>query len=200
MRTRHPGLVLDEPTHTYTLDGKVVPSVTQVLRILDRKHLNAIPREALEAKRLLGQVVHKCCELDDLGDINDLTVDAAAIPYLEAWRRFKRVTGFVVESTEQLVYHCSYNYAGTLDVTGWFDRMGGKKALIDRKTSDIIMPSYGPQTSMYHSALADPTIEERYIVQLKPDGKYELIPCNDARDQMVWVSALICWQHVEKFK
>ncbi len=58
-----PLIEFDEPSHTYKVDGLVLPSVTQVLRLLDRGAFAGIPRDVLEAKR--GPLAAKENELSD---------------------------------------------------------------------------------------------------------------------------------------
>ena len=62
-------MVFDEVAHAYFLDGKQLPSVTQLLKFV--VSFDFVPPDVLEAKRQLGVAVHKACELLDEDDLDE---------------------------------------------------------------------------------------------------------------------------------
>lgn len=157
-------LAFDPESHTYTWKGREVPSVTTVLARVGIINTDYLKEEA--AWR--GSVVHRVCELDDLGTLDESTVDAQALPYLEAWRKFKRETGFVAEEIERPRYDAHYGYAGTPDRIG---RCKNSAVVIDLKTG-AEMKHHKVQLAAYSHLLNFPWSRRRFVVRLKPDGSY----------------------------
>jgi hypothetical protein len=146
-------IVFDAGPHTYHVDGKRLPSVTEVLRpIVD---LSGIPVQILENARWRGTLAHTVCDLDNrdaLGDVEDL--DPAALEFLGAWRQWKERTGAVVIHSEFPVASKEYGYAGTIDVVA---DIRSKLTLVDLKATALIPSSVGPQTAAYARAFQETT-------------------------------------------
>ncbi len=173
----------DEESHTYTLDGLVIPSVTQLLKPIGTD-FSEIPPMVLEAKRELGVAVHAATELDDLDELDDLETDPRVMGYVRAWRRFKADTGAEVLMTEQRLYSSALRFAGTLD--GVVRVRSGEVYLVDRKTSVAMPWSYGVQLAGYQLLLDESAFStrlERKGVRLSADGTYKLVPYNNPNDE-----------------
>lgn len=176
----------DPDTHTYRVDGAVVPSVTQILAPLH--DFAGIPADVLDNAADRGTAVHKATELYDLELLDEESLDDEVAAYLEGYRRFRADTGFEPERVETRVHSARYGYAGTLDRTG---RLGRRKVLIDIK-SGAQSPVTGPQTAAYQQALEEMTgakVSRRYGLYLSP-GDYRLVPYDERSDWHVFVSAL----------
>ncbi len=186
-------LAFDQGTHTYRLDGKVVPSVTQVLECLH--DWSRVPRDLLEAKRQLGTAVHIACELDDANDLVEESVHESVRGYLEGYRKFKREMRPEVLAVETKVANHAMHYAGTLDRVLGVD---GIKWLVDLKSCTQVHAPVGPQTAAYLAALGDPSITRRAALQLKPDGTYKFHPLNDPSDIAVFMACLTVHRFKEK--
>lgn len=178
-------LSFDESKHEYRWKGKVVPSVTQVLKPLS--DYSMVPDEVLNRKRDIGVAVHKAIELDLAGDLDESSIDDIWAGYFEGWKKFKAESGFIVTKSEQKGYSEKYGYAGTLDLLGELPKTG--PALIDTKTCAVLMPSVGPQTAAYAEIAKQPRIN-RYALQLSPEGLYSLAPCQDKADWAIFQAAL----------
>ena len=178
-------LEFDAATHTYRLNGQILPSVTQVLGPLT--DLSMIPPAILERKRLIGQWVHAAIELDLKDDLDEESIGEDWRGYFMGWRKFRTESGFVVHENEQRVHSKKYGYAGTLDLTGELPKLG--LSLIDTKCTATIYPAVGPQTAAYAEArgLKKP---KRFALQLKPNGTFNLHPCDDRGDLGVFMAAL----------
>jgi hypothetical protein len=125
-------LEFDADTHTYYVDGEIMPSVTQVLKeagIVDTQWFT-------EFGRWRGSAVHKATHYFDEGDIDRRTLDPIVKPFVADWKQFREQTGFTPTMIEQPYHDALYGYCGTPDRRGYF--IGGKpeesKELIDIKT------------------------------------------------------------------
>ena len=173
------GFEFDPVAHRYTLDGRVLPSVTQILRGLD--DFSKVPARVLERARDRGSRVHAACNLDVLGTLDEATVDDEVAPYLAQFRRFLRESGFQPTLSECRVYDETLWYAGTLDIFG--DLPGCIDVQIDIK-SGAIPCSVGPQTAAYACGLykrAGIKTRRRYTLKLEA-GKYSLILLDSLAD------------------
>lgn len=189
-----PDLTFEAAGHVYRYDGRIVPSVTQILEVVDECW--RVPVDVLERAGRLGTAVHLACELDDLDDLDETSVDPVIAPYLAAWRRFRSETGFAPDLIEHRVHHRSMGYAGTLDRVGTlFER----RSLIDIKSGEE-WPSHGPQTAAYKEALATEgeKVSDRYAVYLRDDGTYRLRKCEDKSDWAVFLACLTIRKYKER--
>lgn len=168
-------LQFDPGPHTYHYDGRLVPSVTQILEAICDNFSAADPgRLALAQAR--GTAVHTATELHDLDILDREDLDPALAGYLESWIHFVSVYQFEPSLIEQQVYHPTYRYAGALDRVGkliWNRRR--RTALIDIK-SGVPMDVTAIQTAGYELALPKsmpnaPTPSIRLGVYLNKDGK-----------------------------
>lgn len=182
-----PELLFDEATHTYRVDGVVVPSVTQILAPLN--DFSMVSPADLEYARQLGTAVHKATELYDAGDLDESTVPEVVQPYLDAWIRLRRELPFEILGMEKRVYHPAHRYCGTYDRLVKFD---DRRCMWDIKTGDLY-PSYGPQTAAYKNAeekQSGKRIEGRHTIQLRDDGTYRIHEMKDPEDWAVFLSCL----------
>ncbi len=190
-----PALSFDPDTHTYTLRGQVVPSVTQVLGVLN--DFSAVPWAVLEAARRRGQAVHEAVELLLQGRLDRASLDPAIVPYVESFEQFALDTGFEPLITELRV--AGPNFAGTLDALGKTRRIRrGSGALFDWKTSLALPSSVGPQLAAYQQAYRDTLgelIRSRYCLRLTP-GSYKLDRMDEDRYWHIFKSALNLWWYV----
>lgn len=188
-------LQFDPATHTYTVGGRVVPSVTQVLGPL--VDLSKIPRETLEIARQKGTAIHKMAELDARGDLDEDTLPEWMRPVLEQWRKFRADTRFEIIESEQQVYHQKYGYAGTFDLLG---SMHGSKilSLIDIKRSFLSGPVIGFQLAAYAAArrkeMDDHHPFHRYALRLNENQPYKLELYDDANDFQSFLTCLSFWK------
>lgn len=182
-------LTFDESTHTYRVGGKVVPSVTQILRpIID---FSGIDPAVLAAKADLGTRVHAACEFWDQDDLDESSVEDDVAPRLQAWQRFVRESDARVLYAERRVYEPMLGYAGTLDAV---IEMGGRRVIVDRKTSDDVPASAGPQTAAYLRALGDISVTRRAVVLLGADGRHQYVELTAADDMATFVACLTVWR------
>lgn len=176
--------------HAYWIDEQPVPSVTQVLSILN--DWSGVPPATLEAAADFGRNAHEACHLDNLGLLDEAALDPALTPYLAGWRKFLADSGAVVIDSELIVASTVFRYAGKLDtVVEWRDA----RCLIDVKTG-AVPRTVGPQTAAYARAYNEPgyrQIRRRYCVQLLPND-YRTTHLKDPADWPLFMSCLNVWR------
>lgn len=173
-----PALTFDATAHEYrTADGRVVPSVTQVLHAVGiATDFEAIAArssrlaEAIEFRRALGTAAHADCHAFDDDDLDWAAVDERVAPYVGAWVTFRQNSGLMPVARERRVFHPTLFYAGTLD--GVFLRPNGARVLVDIKLGDPKDAGAAYQTAAYEAAYLlehpEQPIAERWAVQLIP--------------------------------
>jgi hypothetical protein len=201
-------LQFDEEKHEYRHDGRVVPSVTQILKPLSEAEYRGVNRDVLDAAAQRGKAVHKMIELDLRDDLDVDSLPDELQPYYTAWQNFRNLSGFECLLSEARVYSPRYNYAGTLDL---FGRLNGDAALIDAKRTVVVPRSVGPQTAGYEQALRwnYPDLVSkcvngpgegcinRYALHLRADGSWRLVPQKDPNDARVFLAALTLHNYLE---
>lgn len=123
------GLIFDEASHTYTLSGfgVALPSVTGILKaegFIDGRFYDEYSRDR-------GSLVHLATHYDDMGELDEVSLDPVIVPYVEAWRKFKRESGFVVEESEIPMVSLTHGYAGKPDTIGHFPKGTLKRAAVE---------------------------------------------------------------------
>jgi len=177
--------------HRYTVDGRVVPSVTQILKAVGLIDYSFIPQAVLLEAARRGRLVHQALEYMDRDELDEESVDPQLAGYITACRRFYRESGFVVADIEKRVYNRLYGYAGTLDRTGFLERT---PAVLDLKTG-LVLPGHALQLVGYANCLPQPRRFRRIALQLNDDGTYRVheYPAADfERDTRAFLSAVCC--------
>lgn len=203
----------DEATHTYTLDGVELPSVTYIIRYLAvDKANNADPNMALMARER-GSAVHEATVVYDYsGEIPD-DFPAEYAPYLEAYVQFVRDYAPNWILTEYRMANEMLGFAGTLDRFGVID---GYFCILDIKTSyKVDMPSLSAQLAAYMSlfykecskeyppAKWDAILEKGlnlYGLQLMRNGKYRLYKCDESVGDILFQSCLKIYRAIKAMK
>lgn len=195
----------DEATHTYTLDGKELPSVTHIIRYLAvDKANNADPNMALIARER-GSAVHEATVMYDYsGEIPD-DFPAEYAPYLEAYVKFCRDYHPKWELIEHQMGNATLGFAGTLDRFGVID---DKWCILDIKTSyKVDIPSLSAQLTAYHDLLLNEQFERlenaniRHLgLQLMRTGKYRLYETDCEKGSDLFYSCRRIYKTMEQMK
>lgn len=189
----NPVLQFDPKKHQYSVSGRVLPSVTQILKAAGLIDYSMIPQDVLRAAAWRGTAVHQALQFMDDGELDESSVPPELAGYIEAARRFYAESGFEVAHNEFRDYHRTYLYAGTMDRTGTFP--DGSLAIVDWKTG-LVMPGHGLQLVAYANLLSRPRAYRRIALKLNDDGTYrvhEYPPQNFERDWAVFLSGLACF-------
>jgi hypothetical protein len=184
-------VAFNEALHEYRVGGRLVPSVTQVLGIL--QDFGGVNADVLARAAEFGTHVHQACALANAGTIDEAALDPSLAPYLAQWRRFLSESGAEILASELRVFHRGLRYAGTLDALALWK---GQRCIIDIKTGQ--MPrTVGAQTEAYRMAYQSQECGEvprrRYCVQLTEDA-YKVHALTDPADWSLFQSCLNIWR------
>lgn len=166
-------LLFYDNSHTYTVDGEEVPSVSEITRFINREVYSEAPQFALDTASERGHKIHKATEiLDKYGTVE---ADDETTPYIRAYVKFLKDYAPEWSKIEWAV-HKGTEYAGTLDRYGVLE---GKKTIVDVKSTSIISKQhkalYTAGQNLYRKAIEDEfPVEAIKILQLKKDETYKL--------------------------
>jgi hypothetical protein len=157
-------LAFDHETHTYKIDGAVVPSVTQVIGAV-------MPGWCASGWHMgRGAAVHHGCRLLDQGRLDWSSVDPEIEPRIKAWQQFRKDSPMDIEMNETPMSSLAYRYAGTVDRV--FTRNVGPLVL-DLKST--VEPQVIPQLGAYSLLYTERTKKAATgaaAVELRDDGTY----------------------------
>lgn len=195
-------LTFDQEAHVYKWNDEIIPSVTQLLGEFGLVDFSAVPKDVLEYKRVLGTAVHCSIELMEQDNLDEDSLHPEIKPYLEAYKRFRLVTGFEPKSTENRMYSKKWRFAGTMDQQGILD---GQEAIVDYKCTWRLYESCGPQLQAYKILFEENNpgtkIKKLCALQLKSTGHFELQEFKDANDKQDFLACLwLHWQKRNKYK
>lgn len=173
-------LEYDDDTHTYLVDGVIVPSITQMLSVKFGNKYASVNRSTLERAAERGTAIHKAiedyCKLDIEGDLKEV----------RNFRFLRRQYGFeVIENETPIILYrfCKPIAAGRLDLV-IDDNLSGR-ALADIKTTAVLDKEYlAYQLNLYRIGYMQSygyDVKGLYGIHLKNDKrKLVNIPVNEA--------------------
>lgn len=175
-------LLFFDDSHTYTVDGEPVPSVSELCRFISREVYKDIQQFRLDNAAERGSGVHKATEILDKYGKCEVTEDIE--PYLRAYLAFRKDHDCQWQKIEFATHHPEKLYAGTLDRYGTVD---GVPAIVDIKSCSVVDPAhrtlYTAQLNLYRRMLPDDLpVEKLYVLHLKKDATYKLweLPIEDS--------------------
>jgi len=188
-------------THEYRINGRLVPSVTQVLEAVGLIDYSHIPWQTRQMALERGRAVHEAIALDLAGDLDEESAgEIGILGYVRAARAARAALGILVpHAVEERVYHPRLDYAGTLDL-----RAGN--ILVDWKMNSAeywVRFQLAAYAACLASAGNDSAIHwggalvRRICVELHEDGSYRLleIPADSWLDDFeTFRAALRIWR------
>lgn len=168
-----PEIIFDPKRHTYTIDGKLLPSVTGILKAtgIQTFPVDEIPAHILERARFRGIAVHAAIEHLERTYWMTETPEIAR-PYLRAYGDFLDDTGWRTVLREQPVCSLVHRYAGRLDNLGF---LSGVRSIVDMKTGNCVgqqLEAAKYQNAAYVIAWNElnpqEQVREAYVVTLSP--------------------------------
>jgi hypothetical protein len=173
METPRNSLTFDGESHTYTIAGRRLMSVTQSLALVDDRW--RIDPFYLQR----GKFIHRACELYDNGELDESTVDPQIRPYLDAYQKFLSDTGFKQGSIELRLAHPKLFYAGTLDRIG---ELNGVDALIDLKSGVKVRVDELQLAAYWELCRVNKIpVKKCFDLYLRDNGTYKLEPIDNPR-------------------
>lgn len=166
-------LKFDEAAHRYTVGGKIIPSVTQIISAVGLYEFDFVSRQTLAIAAERGRCVHTYIEWHEQGVLDEDSIDPDLQGYFDAYLAAKAAGEIPAAPTaiEKRVYSAKYEYAGTLD------QMFGKAWIHDHKTG-VESPTHGLQLSAYwlaeHPDFRDKP-ERLTCGYYRNDGSYKIV-------------------------
>lgn len=203
----------NEERHEYSVNGVVIPSVTQILSSLGYSNMEAAERfnpEAVERKRQLGKLVHQACHFWDESDLKEhddqghLMIPEVVYNRLQGYKKFRAETGYtpIINEGRGVGELYGMRYGMQFDSIGRCNGSGPYWLVDIKNASGAAQRSWAIQTAAY--ALGQKTLPKvpassfvRVIVQLFDDSSYKLFSSKDrtsrifkTEDFQVWQAAL----------
>lgn len=168
-------LRFESATHQYFLGDLELPSVTRIIE--SHGLISSYAKD--EAAALRGQLAHLACRYLFENRLDWSTVSIDIMGYVLSLALWLEWSGFKAEACEEILWHPTLWYAGTLDVRGIHPSYG--KLLIDLKSgSPENWHKY--QTCFYEMMV--PGYHKRGALYLKKSGKIaRFIPHDDYTDK-----------------
>ena len=152
----------DAATHTYTINGRPVPSVTRVLGDL----LPAWKADSWYMER--GHAVHACAAMIARGI--DFDTPAGIEGQVAALRAFIAAFKPTVRHVEHMVYSTTFRYAGTLDLASDEGILFDYKGSMDEERARLQLAGY----AVALSEMGDRRKWNGIAVELHDDGTYKI--------------------------
>lgn len=170
-------LEYDDDTHTYLVDGLIVPSVTQILQIKFSSKYNFVKRDVLQAAAERGTAIHKAVE----------NYCKDGIPTCQEaknfrWLKYQYNFSVLENETPIIIFKNDMPVAaGRLDLVLDID---GETAIADIKTTSTLDKEYlAYQLNLYRLGYTQSygiQVHELYGVHLRENiRKIHRIPVND---------------------
>lgn len=157
-------------THTYTVGGDVVPSVSQILKkTLFSDKFKFVKEEVLDRASEFGTNIHRALEMG----FSDPLTEEEEIVYQKAIKI--REEYFIVDLMKEKMIYSRLGFAGTLDA---YSLVLGEKSVIDYKTTatlDIEWVEW--QLSLYAEGLEELgfQVDKLYAIHIPKRGKGKLV-------------------------
>lgn len=145
-------LAFDPDSHIYKLDGRVVPSVSAIMRAaglaLPPAHVDPV---TLERARLRGVAVHAACAHLARHGERDPALDGDNAPYVDAFERFMQESDIDIEAVETPFACAQLGIAGTPDLVGFVQTPsdGALLTVIDVKATAQLGRDVDVQCELY---------------------------------------------------
>lgn len=188
---KHGRLTFEEAGHIYRLNGRLLPSVTQ---ILSQTGYGIDWARHVHMER--GSAVHRAIQYELTCGLAESSREQYRernlYGYVEAallWMTTARAWPLRVEP---LVFSPTLRYAGRVD---WIGRRKGSNSLVlvDWKTGASLHRGYFLQSAAYATAIGEMWGHhvERLIIQVAPDGTYKTTRPDDPEHFTAWRAAVL---------
>lgn len=192
-------LIFNEDRHEYTVDGAVVPSVTQIIRFLSFDTATVASPAMRDAAAERGSRVHAACTAYDF-DRDEAEIDGDVAGYVRAYASFLRdfsIKEWILFEKPLFARLAAGIFAGTIDRYACID---GVLTLVDIKTgSKLHMFIHRVQLVAYRLLLRTNGYEvgASAILHLRRDGTYSYrsVPSDDADALEAFGT---CW-HIHRY-
>lgn len=174
-------LTFEENSHTYKLNGIIIPSVSTIMEPLNHAKYSGIKESTLAAAAEKGTIVHNAIENWIKFGIEDVPSEYKG--YFDCFLEFWNMYSPEVIGSELRIYHKQLSYGGTIDLLA---NISGELTLVDYKSVYTVSEmTCGVQLEAYSQALTSHAIniQKKKILHLTKNGKMDIIdfPVKDAQ-------------------
>lgn len=167
-------IIFEPITHSYLVGGKVLPSVSEIMKPLSTEYYKDIPEAIMNGAASRGKRVHEAIEIYDLFGVENESKEIK--PYLLAYKMARQLERFTPIVNEKML--TNGEYCGTLDIIA---TLGDELVIVDLKaTSQINFDLLEVQLAAYRElSIANGfEINKTFVCHLKPNSyKFvEIIP------------------------
>ena len=161
-------------THTYTLEGVELPSVTQIVRFLSYDVTATAKSWLRDVAADRGTRIHEYCMLYDFGELPE-QIDFDCAGYVKAYIAFCRDYKPDWWCIERIAYaeRNGTKYAGTVDRVGMID---GEAVIVDIKTGSTKSAVLNAAQLTGYAGFGLIPAPALYNLYLSKHGVYEYIP------------------------
>lgn len=173
-----------DDTHTYSVNGIVIPSVSTVMEPLNAEKYRGISESTLDNAANKGTSVHNAIENYLKFGIEDVLPEHK--PYFDGFLEWWHEKDRTLVASELRLYHKLMMYGGTLDILHISD---GLLTLTDIKTTYVISDmTCRVQLEAYAQALASHCIyiDKKDILHLTKNGRGKPVDYYDTKDAEAW--------------
>lgn len=178
--------------HVYTLNGRTLPSVTQVMRFMSNELYEGIPPDVLAQAADRGTRAHE--QIANIVRYDYTETDEDTQCYVDAYYRFMEQYKPEWLMSEWRTYHTKLMYAGTIDLIGYIEPDSGDGIdLCDIKCTHAYHPiMLATQLGAYKEAAKSQgnRIRNLYGLQLLKDGTFRFERVQDGFRTFVHCLAL----------
>jgi hypothetical protein len=179
---------------SFTYKGLTIPRLTAIMDDLGITGYKGIPAADREFYLRRGQLVHRACDLDDLGQLREETLDPVLVPYLTGWRRAVNDLRLTFSEIESRKVNEVYWYTTGPDRIGAAD---GIPAVIEIKTGTS--PWWvGMQLAAQAACLPDGHLLKRISIALPGDGSYVPTFPTDRNDRALILGGIALYNRKQK--
>lgn len=155
-------------SHTYMVDGIIVPSVSQIMRPVSEKYYNGISAQVLDHAAKRGTRVHQAIYDMEVNCLPHKVFNVDIQSYLSNWLVIKKLKNIRPENQEIML--TNGKFCGTLDMIAMVD---DQLSIIDFKTTAKVNKDLVEIQLAGYKELCEFNgwnIEKCYIIHLRKDG------------------------------
>jgi hypothetical protein len=185
-------LEFNETTHTYTIGGRKLPSVTEIIKPLYGM-FDFVDQELLDYKAEVGTAVHKAIELHIKNQLDIESVQSPVFEYFNQYLKWQAQSDWHSDLSEVRISSL-LGYAGTLDIVARNIKTS-QTAIIDIKcTAGLNKQAVDLQTAAYAQGYSEQSkipasTMRRFSLRLTPE-KYVFTEHNNPADFSVFLAFL----------
>lgn len=180
----------DEASHQYFVDGQEWPGFSFLMKesgLVDDSHYN-------DFGKTRGHAVHAGTALYDKGILDRYTLDPVSVPYIEAYKKFVKDTGFKSDVIEKPMWS-PLGFACTVDRIGC---MGSERGPLEIKSGSVHWTI--KYQTVCQAICNDLEYCPRWVLMLRENGKYLLksLPIEDFERDKDEFLAIVKWFWLRK--